>query len=147
MALDPKKIKVLIKSLEDLLEALNEDEPEEEEDPPPTKRAPVKRGKKVVEEEPEEEEPEEEPDDDAPTLNELRTLAVKASKKATDGKEKVLAALQKHGSERLTEIDEDNYADLKTMLDKIIDDDDYDPRAKQKKPAPPKRKAAKSDDF
>lgn len=104
MALDPKKIKGLIKNLEDLLAALKEpeDEPEEveeeddddDDDPPPTKRAPVKKGKKV-------EETEEEPDDDddAPTLNELRSLAVKASKKATDGKEKVLAALQKHGSE------------------------------------------------
>jgi len=145
MTVNPKKVKALIKALEEFLQELEseeEEEEEEEEEPVKAKPAAKKRGKKVVEEE--EEEEEENGDDDAPTLNELRTLAVKASKKATDGKEKVLAALQRHGSERLTEIDEEHYASLKETLEKIIDDDDYDPREAKKKPA---RKAKKTEDF
>lgn len=146
MALDPKKIQTLIKLLTELAEELEEaeEEEEEEEEAPPKRgraKAPAKKSKTVEPEE--EEEEEEEPDDDAPTLNELRALAVKASKKATDGKEKVLAALQKHGTERLTEVNESKYSDLKEMLDKIIEDDDYDPRAKAKAA----KKKTKSDDF
>ena len=96
MTVNPKKVKALIKALEEFLQELESEEEEEEEEEEPVKAKPAakKRGKKVVEEE--EEEEEENGDDDAPTLNELRTLAVKASKKATDGKEKVLAALQRH---------------------------------------------------
>jgi hypothetical protein len=161
MALNIKKAKAALKALEDFIEeaaAADEEETEEEEEEeeaPPAKRGrakktPAKRGKKADEEEEEEEsdeEADEEADDDAPTLNELRQLAVKASKKATDGKEKVLAALQRHGTERLTEIDEENYAALKTMLEKIIEDDDFDPRSKQKTrvPATKKKRAAKED--
>jgi len=148
MAINPKKVQALIKSLEDLLESLKEpeEEEEEEEEEAPVKRTrTTKKTKKVVEEEEEEETEEEEEDDDGPTLNEIRALAVKASKKATDGKEKVLAALQRHGTERLTEIDEENYPALKAMLDKIIKDDDFDPRATGKKAAAKKTK--KSEDF
>jgi hypothetical protein len=159
MALNIKKAKAALKALEDFIEeaegaeAEEEEEEEEEEAPPARKgKTPAKnRGKKAAaaEEEEEEEEAEEEADDDAPTLNEIRSLAVKASKKATDGKEKVLAALQRHGTERLTEIDEEHYPALKEMLEKIIDDDDYDPRSKQKTkvPASKKAKKTKDDDF
>ena len=164
MALTTKQKAAAVKVLEALIEHLNEDEDEngededEDEDEKPSrksksKKPAAKRGRAKDEDEDEngddDGEGDDEADEDAPTLNEIRKLAVSASKKATDGKEKVLAALQRHGSDRLTEIDEDNYPDLKEMLEKIIEDDDYDPRdsSKKKKPAAKKTRSKKSEDF
>lgn len=142
---DPKKLKKLLAAIEEFVstdedEDEAEDEDEDEDEAPKGKKKPAKKPAKGKKKLAEDEDEDEEEDDDAPTLQQIRSLAVKASK-ATDGKEKVLAALAKHGSERLTEIDEDEFPALKEMLEKIIDDDDYDPRPKAKKGA--KKPAAK----
>lgn len=61
------------------------------------------------------------------TLDMLRALAVDVSKNTEDGKEKVVAALQRHGVAKLNEMLEERYADLHDMLIKVRDEG-LDPR-------------------
>jgi hypothetical protein len=149
MALNIKKAKAALKFLEDFIEEAEgaEDDSgegegeDEEDDPPPKKRGAKKTAAKKRTEE--DDGDDDSGDDDAPTMNQVRALAVKASKKATDGKEKVIAALEKHGSEKLSDIDEEKYPELIEMLQQIMDDDDFDPREDEEDDPPPKKRGAK----
>jgi hypothetical protein len=61
------------------------------------------------------------------TIDDLRAECVKLAKADDEGKEKIVAALQRHGAERLGELPEDRYPDFLAMLKKISDEG-FDPR-------------------
>lgn len=61
------------------------------------------------------------------TLDDLRAACVAIAKADEEGKEKIVAALQRHGAERLGELAEDHYAAFQAML-KSVADDGFDPR-------------------
>ena len=61
------------------------------------------------------------------TLDDLRAACVAIAKADEEGKEKIVAALQRHGAERLGELSEDHYAAFQDMLKRVADDG-FDPR-------------------
>ena len=63
----------------------------------------------------------------APSIDDVRALAVEVSKNTSEGKEKVVALLQLFGAERLAELDAERYAEFLERL-VAIRDDGADPR-------------------
>jgi hypothetical protein len=125
------RLTAIEEKLESILQALQgqgaETESEPEPEPAPAKRgrpaakaaaepapAPASKGKKAK---------------PAPsvTIDDLRAECVKLAKADDEGKEKIVAALQRHGAERLGELDESRYAEFLDMLKKISDEA-FDPR-------------------
>lgn len=61
------------------------------------------------------------------STDDLRAVCVEIAKSDSEGKEKIVAALQRHGASRLNDVPENMYPDMMAMLIKIRDDG-MDPR-------------------